>query len=254
MTLIGRFLRQRQQLVRLVQTTGIFASMSTLVPAHCITENGVQSMDHIKLPTLDYRKPAFLKKDIVVIFVLGGPGAGKGTQCKMLVQKYPEFVHISAGDLLREERNRPGSQYGELINECIAEGRIVPFEITISLLRSAMAKSASKKFLIDGFPRAVDQGIAFEKAVCESTAVIFFDCPESILEERLLKRGKSSGRVDDNVESIRKRFKTFVDTTLPVLDHYQSKGVVKIVDSKNDPETVFEKSCAVIEQLSELYY
>lgn len=83
-----------------------------------------------------------------------GPGAGKGTQCAKLVKEF-EFVHLSAGDLLREERNRPGSAYGELINNYIAEGQIVPMEITIALLHAAMVKSGSKRFLIDGFPRKV---------------------------------------------------------------------------------------------------
>lgn len=253
MTLFRRILRQRHQLLRLTQRATLVSSLSAFLPVHCITENGVQKANGINLPVLDYSKPAFLKQDITVIFVLGGPGAGKGTQCNMLVKKYPEFKHISAGDLLREERNRPGSQYGELINDCIAEGRIVPFEITINLLKTAMSKSSSHKFLIDGFPRAVDQGVAFEKAVCESTAVIFYDCPESALEERLLKRGKSSGRVDDNVESIRKRFKTFVETTLPVLDYYQANGVVRVIDSQGSPDAVFTQSCKVIEELSVLY-
>jgi UMP-CMP kinase len=112
-----------------------------------------------------------------------------------------------------------------------------------------MAKSKANCFLIDGFPRAVDQGQAFERAVCESTAVIFYDCPEDTLEKRLLKRGKSSGRVDDNVDSIRKRFKTFVDTTLPVIDYYRQNGVVRVIDSQACPETVFTESCRVIDQL-----
>jgi adenylate kinase family enzyme len=87
-----------------------------------------------------------------VVFVLGAPGSGKGTQCERIVEKFG-FVHLSAGDLLREERNTPGSQYGALIEGHITAGTIVPVEITCSLLENAMQKSNANKFLIDGFPR-----------------------------------------------------------------------------------------------------
>jgi UMP-CMP kinase len=175
--------------------------------------------------------PRFSKKDTTVVFILGGPGAGKGTQCEKLVKEFG-FVHLSAGDLLRDERNNPGSQYGELIHNCIKEGKIVPMEITISLLENAMAtekKKGNHRFLVDGFPRMVDQGQKFEETVCESQFVLYFECPEVEMERRLLKRGESSGRVDDNIDSIRKRFKTFVEATMPVMDHYGKQKKVKTV-------------------------
>lgn len=92
-----------------------------------------------------------------VLFVLGGPGAGKGTVCQKIVKTYG-YVHLSAGDLLREERAKPGSEYGELIETHIKNGTIVPVEITCSLLDRAMqeSKSPHNKFLIDGFPRNED--------------------------------------------------------------------------------------------------
>lgn len=92
-----------------------------------------------------------------VVFVLGGPGAGKGTQCNNIVQKYG-YVHLSAGDLLREERTKPNSEFGELIESHILNGTIVPVEITCSLLDRAMQNSENphKKFMIDGFPRNED--------------------------------------------------------------------------------------------------
>ena len=92
-----------------------------------------------------------------VVFVLGGPGAGKGTQCTNIVKKYG-YVHLSAGDLLREERTKSNSEFGELIENHIKNGTIVPVEITCSLLDRAMQNSENpnKKFLIDGFPRNED--------------------------------------------------------------------------------------------------
>jgi len=104
------------------------------------------------------------------------PRSGKGTQCTLLVEKY-HFSHLSAGDLLRAEQDRPDSQYGDLIRSYIREGQIVPMEVTIKLLENAMraalqSKSGSSgweagkgRFLIDGFPRKMDQALKFEEDV-----------------------------------------------------------------------------------------
>jgi hypothetical protein len=100
---------------------------------------------------------------------------GKGTQCSLLVEKY-NFSHLSAGDLLRAEQERPGSEYGELIQTCIREGTIVPMRVTIKLLENAMRATLESKsgsgweagkgrFLIDGFPRKMDQALKFEEDV-----------------------------------------------------------------------------------------
>ena len=89
-----------------------------------------------------------------VVFVLGGPGSGKGTNCSKIVELFG-YVHLSAGDLLREERNS-GSELADMINTFIAEGKIVPAEITVRLLRAAMEKSGKTSFLVDGFPRDMD--------------------------------------------------------------------------------------------------
>ncbi|KAF4309410.1 bifunctional uridylate/adenylate kinase [Botryosphaeria dothidea] len=188
-------------------------------------------------------KPEFDPNEVTVIFVLGGPGAGKGTQCSNLVRDYT-FKHLSAGDLLREEQERAGSEFGEMIKEYIREGKIVPMEVTIQLLENAMkaaiATENKKKFLIDGFPRKLDQAHAFENSVCPAQFTLFFDCPESVMEERLLNRGKTSGRSDDNIDSIRKRFKTFVETSMPVVDEFESQGRVVKVDATQAPAEVYE--------------
>ena len=99
--------------------------------------------------------PTFDPSSVSVIFVLGGPGAGKGTQCALLVRDFG-FVHLSAGDLLRAEQDRPDSQFGNMIRETIREGNIVPMEVTVHLLENAMEEVVSQrggkgKFLIDGW-------------------------------------------------------------------------------------------------------
>ncbi|KAI5917802.1 uridylate kinase [Camillea tinctor] len=204
--------------------------------------------------------PTFSDANVTVIFVLGGPGAGKGTQCARLVADYG-FTHLSAGDLLRAEQDRAGSQFGDLIRDYIKNGLIVPMEVTIALLENAMLAAMSPsspsevdksqlrgKFLIDGFPRKFDQALKFEEAVCAARLVLFYDCPEAEMERRLLERGKTSGRADDNAESIRKRFRTFIETSMPVVDHYEALGKVVRVDARKTPDEVYEDTRAQLKE------
>jgi len=197
--------------------------------------------------------PTFSPSKVTVLFVLGGPGAGKGTQCANLVRDY-NFTHLSAGDLLRSEQDREGSEFGDLIKSYIKDGKIVPMEVTVQLLENAMNDVVSKsenhtgKFLIDGFPRKMDQALKFEETVCPSKFVLFYDCPEEEMQKRLLNRGKTSGRSDDNAESIKKRFKTFVETSMPVVDYFESEGrVVKVVATKT-PDEVYKETKEKLEQ------
>jgi len=118
---------------------------------------------------------------------------GKGTQCSLLVEKY-NFSHLSAGDLLRAEQDRPDSQYGDLIRTHIREGKIVPMEVTIKLLENAMRAALQSKsgsgwdgdgkgrFLIDGFPRKMDQALKFEEDVrADPRGVIILFFPRTFL-------------------------------------------------------------------------
>lgn len=203
---------------------------------------------------LSRKSPIYEPSQVKVIFVLGGPGSGKGTQCQRLVKDWG-FLHLSAGDLLRAEQAREGSQFGELIDRYIREGQIVPQEITIALLENAIRahlatlsdqgdsgaggkEGKEARVLIDGFPRKMDQALLFDQAVCPSQFVLFLQCTEEVMLQRLLKRGETSGRADDNVESIKKRFRTFVDTSMPVVDMYRSQDKVVEVNSMDSIETV----------------
>ncbi|KAF2707159.1 UMP-CMP kinase-like protein [Pleomassaria siparia CBS 279.74] len=209
--------------------------------------------DTIDLGGLDRIRstPLWTLKEVTVIYVLGGPGSGKGTQCKKLASRYG-FKHVSAGDLLREEQNRPGSEFGSLIANCILQGTIVPLVVTIKLLENAMKEAMDKDgttmFLIDGFPRQLDQAHAFEASVVPSTFILFFDCPEDVMEERLLTRGKTSGRSDDNPETIRKRFRTFVETSMPVVHEFEKKGKVITISAARGPDEVYEDVQAVFKE------
>lgn len=179
-----------------------------------------------------------------VVFVLGAPGSGKGTQCSMISKEY-DYVHLSAGDLLREERQRPGSEYGEMIEEKIRNGEIVPVEVTCSLLHKAMQKSGKERFLIDGFPRNQDNMDGWERVMSDKTKllfVLFFECSREICTERCLRRGAAgSGRSDDNVESLKKRFNTYLNDTMPIINYYDKLGLVRRINAEEEPDQVFDK-------------
>jgi UMP-CMP kinase len=213
---------------------------------------------HFIYSSINNKKKGKAKFDVV--FVLGGPGAGKvalknfdyasstniynlltqGTQCQLIVENFG-FVHLSAGDLLREERNS-GSELADMINTYIKEGKIVPAEVTVRLLKSAMEKSGSTKFLVDGFPRDLDNLKCWQQNMEDIVNVkflLFLDCPQDVMLNRLLERGKTSGRNDDNKESIIKRFKVYEESTRPIIDYFRSINKVKSVDSNRSLESVF---------------
>lgn len=172
-----------------------------------------------------------------VVFVLGGPGAGKGTQCANIVTDFG-FEHLSAGDLLRAHM-KSGSPDGNMVAEMIKQGQIVPSEVTVNLLLDAMKASGKDKFLIDGFPRNKENRDAWEKtAGYDCDFVLFFDCPEDVMEKRLL--GRNEGRTDDNIETIKKRFKTFIESSMPVIDYYKNLNKVRSVVADQAPEEVYK--------------
>src|SRR3989338_5232190 len=183
--------------------------------------------------------------DFEKYFILGGTGSGKGTLCDHLTEKLEGVRHFSAGDLLREEQER-GGEHSELIKEYIREGKIVPAEITIALLRNAMLNNPAQTFLIDGFPRAIDQAECFERLIAPGKAVIFLTCTEDVMRERILGRGRVSGRIDDNLDSLIKRFHVFHDVTLPVIEMFELSDRVMRVDATRSPLEVYESVSAIL--------
>ncbi|XP_046372411.1 UMP-CMP kinase-like [Haliotis rufescens] len=186
-----------------------------------------------------------------VVFVLGGPGAGKGTQCERIDKEFG-FLHLSAGDLLREERQNKDSKIGSEIEKHIRNGTIVPVEITCSLLHRAMEKSGRQNFLIDGFPRNQDNLDGWNRAMCDLTEikrVLFFNCSDGVCIERCLNRGKTSGRSDDNEESLKKRIITYRDSTLPVIEHYRNLNLVSEIQADKTLDDVWEEVKGIFEKI-----
>jgi len=123
--------------------------------------------------------------------------------------------------------------------------------VTVRLLKEAMLSSpGSEGFLIDGFPRELPQGKIFIDQVYDCTLVLVFECSEDEMVRRLLERGRTSGRVDDNEESIRKRLHTFQESTLPVIEHYQTSGRVRKINSDRSVEEVYADVSELFKELT----
>ncbi|ODM89269.1 UMP-CMP kinase [Orchesella cincta] len=179
-----------------------------------------------------------------VIFILGQPGSGKGTQSSNVVQHF-KFAHLSAGDLLRDEMKNETSDHRDIIKKNIDAGTIVPVEITCELLKRRMDEICAKgtwNFLIDGFPRNWNNVHGWETAMTDSVNlafVLYLDAPEELCIERCLLRTDGSGRTDDNLDCLKKRIVTFTNDTIPIINYYMEKGVVKKVDASKSAEQVF---------------
>jgi adenylate kinase len=173
--------------------------------------------------------------------LFGPPGAGKGTQSEYLVDRY-NLGYISTGDLLRKEL-RAESELGQQARDIIAAGGLVPDEIIVQILEKTIAAHPhANGFLFDGFPRTTIQAYILEglmtKLNTQLDCLINLDVPEEESVRRLLERGKTSGRSDDNEEVIRNRLKEYDEKTRPALEFYQERGLRIDVDGTGSIEEV----------------
>lgn len=164
------------------------------------------------------------------VFVLGGPGSGKGTQCAKLVSDFG-YVHLCVGDLLRAEAER-GTAEGAGIAAAQAAGELVPTAVTLRLIAAAMAVSRSRKILLDGFPRALDQALEFQTRFGDPDFGLFFDCPETTMRARL---GSSEA-----AKITIARFDTFQTQTLPVATYLARQGKLRAIDATPPANLVYE--------------
>merc|ERR1712142_695022 len=203
-----------------------------------ITINAERSPDEI-FAEVEENVDRVILKDPKVLFIVGGPGSGKGTQCELLVEKYG-FTHLSSGDLLRDAV-ASGSPIGKQMNALMQRGELVPMEMVLKLIKHAMiAKSlTSNGYLIDGYPRQVEQGIMFEQDITPCKGVLYFEVSDEEMTRRLLIRGETSGRVDDNEETIKSRLVTFHEATSPVTSHYQKQNKLHKIGAERAPDAIF---------------
>ena len=188
------------------------------------------------------RPQGFLHGAPPLVFVLGGPGSGKGTQCRKIVEEF-HFDSICVGELLRREAHGGDDPVlRRYIEEVLQRGEIVPTAITMRLLHKACTEHVGthRGILVDGFPRAIEQAEAFEREAGAGCAfALYFECSEQVLMGRLLARGQTSQRADDNMETIRMRLRTFYTTSMPVIERYQQQGKLVRLNAEREVEQVY---------------
>ena len=160
------------------------------------------------------------------IILFGKPGAGKGTQAEYIKNTF-NLIHISTGDLFRKNIEKKTS-LGLMAKSFIDNGELVPDQVTIDMLKNEVIKNKKANgFIFDGFPRTLSQAevldLFLKSLKMNLTATISLDVEDSVLEDRLIKRGKTSGRLDDqNIEKIRNRFEEYNKKTSPLISYYKS--------------------------------
>lgn len=184
------------------------------------------------------------------IVITGAPGSGKGTQSDLIVNNYGLY-HISTGDMLRAEI-KAGSEIGKQAEQIIAEGRLVPDEVMIEMLhKQILEHKDAKGFIFDGFPRTVAQAEALDKMLAgvgeKIDILLVMNVKHETLVERLILRGQTSGRADDNKETIEKRLAVYTENTLPVIEFYRSTGRLTEADNNTTVDECFAQIKNIIE-------
>lgn len=189
------------------------------------------------------------------IVLFGPPGAGKGTQSQKLIDKY-NLIHLSTGDLLRSQI-ASGTELGMKAKSLMDNGLLVPDEVVIGMIESQLREhSHAGGFIFDGFPRTVPQAQGLDKLLMdlgtEISCMIALKVDDEELTKRLLLRGQTSGRPDDqNEELIRKRVNEYNTKTTPVADYYAGQNKYCAVDGIGEIEEIFGQICEQVDVLKE---
>ncbi len=187
------------------------------------------------------------------IVLFGPPGAGKGTQSQKLIDQY-NFIHLSTGDLLRAEREAQ-TPLGLEAAQIMARGELVPDAVVIGMIGNKVkANLHAPGFIFDGFPRTVAQAQALDELMAQNdtaiSGMIELEVQEDELVKRLLLRGESSGRADDqSEETIRNRFNEYMTKTLPVADYYKKQQKHQAIYGIGDIDEIFAKIGQAISSL-----
>lgn len=215
------------------------------------------------------------------IVLLGAPGAGKGTLCKRLVERY-DMLHLSSGDILRRER-AANSELGKKAQQFMDSGALVPDDLIVEMMAGAITKAGGNGFVLDGFPRTVNQAQELDKSLdslnLKVDAVLNLKIEDQIIYDRMSGRrscpecgavyhiknlkpkveGKCDNdgteliqRPDDNIDVVSKRLEIYHEQTAVVVDYYKNNGVVYDIDACNDSDNVCEIVFESLDKLSSL--
>jgi adenylate kinase len=184
------------------------------------------------------------------LVLFGPPGSGKGTQSENIIKKYG-YGHISTGDVLRAEMANK-TELGKTAKDYIEKGQLVPDSLIIDMLAKTLDSfKEANGIIFDGFPRTTAQAVALKEMLkargADVTVMLNLIVEEQELITRLLKRGETSGRSDDNLETIQKRLDTYNSQTAPVIDFYQKEGKLANIKGVGTIDGIFALVCKEID-------
>ncbi|MCM1520748.1 MAG: adenylate kinase [Lachnoclostridium sp.] len=185
------------------------------------------------------------------LVIFGAPGSGKGTQSEKLIKRYG-LTHISTGDILRKNI-AAGTELGKIADTYISKGQLIPDDLVTEMLADEIDNHpGTKGFIFDGFPRTIPQAVALDKLLEERGeevhSVIGLEVPDEELVERLLNRGKVSGRSDDNLETINNRLQVYHSSTSPLKDFYLQAGKYRRIHGLGEIERIADDIVAAIDK------
>lgn len=186
------------------------------------------------------------------IVIFGAPGSGKGTQSENLISHYGLY-HISTGEVLRDNIAR-GTELGKIADSYISKGKLIPDDLMVSILADILDNTPEAKggVIFDGFPRTINQAGALKEMLAKRgakvDAVVGLEVEEDELIDRLIKRGKESGRSDDNLETIKKRLQVYHSQTQPLHDYYVNEGTYLPIKGVGTVESIFDSIKAAIKE------
>lgn len=181
--------------------------------------------------------------------MLGPPGSGKGTQARLVAERF-EIPHLSSGEILRALRPRDDAELDLL--RAIDAGAFAPDAMILPIIERRLVEAdCSRGYVLDGFPRTLFQAEALDDRLRQwrhrISFAFYLDVPREVLRRRLVDRGRVSGRMDDMAEAVDKRLKLDADTSAPLIGHYQRSGSMFLVNGSQPPELVFASVLSHIE-------
>ena len=188
------------------------------------------------------------------IVIFGAPGSGKGTQSDNLIKTYGLF-HISTGDVLRDNIKR-GTELGATAKAYMDKGQLIPDDLMISILADVLdanREAAAPGVIFDGFPRTIAQAEALDTMLAERgtaiSTVVGLEVPEEELIERILLRGKLTGRSDDNMETVKSRLDVYHNQTAPLQEYYKAKGLYQAINGQGKIDEIFADIQKAVDKL-----
>lgn len=185
-----------------------------------------------------------------VIIFLGPPGAGKGTQAERLAAEH-DLLKISTGDILRDHVAR-GTELGLEAKPIMDAGKLVPDHLLIALIRDRLASMESVRVIFDGFPRTTAQAqeldVLLEELGAPISAVPLLEVPDEVLVQRIVERGKTSGRSDDTEALARDRQQVYREQTQPLIDYYAARGHLKTVNGVGSMDEVYGRMLEAVQE------